>query len=129
MKKIPDRFYKHVNIETNHLVEVGCLGTLWAKDEAEIAFDLDGTLANLSEDWKSPPYPIGRVNEEVLDILEDWKEAGFKIVIFTARDIKDPVQAQLISKWMLDNDFNFEVTNVKSPKFMVMYDDRCIRIS
>jgi capsule biosynthesis phosphatase len=50
----------------------------------QLVFDLDGTL---TFDESSVPYPLKRPRLEMIERLKEYKDAGFKIIISTARNM------------------------------------------
>lgn len=92
----------------------------------EIAIDLDGTLAEY-HGWagiESIGVPIAKIADRVMDM----HNAGFKIVIFTAR-ANDPDAIPHIEQWLADHGFpRFDITNIKRKEFTEIWDDRAISV-
>ena len=85
-----------------------------------IAVDLDGTLAKYST-FKNK---IGEPIPKMMNKVKKWLDEGKEVVIFSAR-AKNAGERKKIKRWLFENDLpSLEVTNVKSPEFEVMYDDR-----
>ena len=78
-----------------------------------VAIDFDGTIT-VDED--------GTENPRVRDLVAGLVAEGVRVVVFTARD------AEEVREWLAAKDWPaLEVTNVKSPDFAVMLDDRAVR--
>ena len=89
-----------------------------------IAVDLDGTLAKYSTFKNKIGDPIPKMINRVFD----WLDKGKEVVIFSAR-AKTPAERKKIKLWLLKQGLPaLEVTNVKSPDFEVMYDDRVRKV-
>ena len=127
--EIPEEFISHFNLKSNPQFEVDFDGKVFAPNTSQIAFDLDGTLAEVDRTNFSYPFPIGPMNPKMKKVLDTWIKAGFEVVLFTARDLDDLTQKQLISEWLLSNGYSYiPFTNKKSYRFLIMYDDRAIGI-
>ena len=92
-------------------------------NDRTICVDFDGVIHKYSKG-----YWTGEIYDEPMEgareVLWKWRNKGYRVVIFTARD---PLQHQDIKDWLLEWDLpELEVTNVKIPAFMYL-DDRAIR--
>ena len=96
------------------------------KNGEVIAVDLDGTLAYYTS-YKGDTV-IGKPIGPMVRRVKNWLAKGNAVVIFTARaGSKDAIQA--IEDWCQKHlGQKLEVTNVKSPSFIEMWDDRCIQV-
>jgi hypothetical protein len=96
-----------------------------AKDK-EICIDLDGTIVNA----EGVQYPeIGPVIKENVNKIKLLKEKGYKITIFTARDVSKSYIKEKVEKYLNDNDVKFDkITNVKPSTGLVYIDDRALHI-
>lgn len=91
-----------------------------------IAVDLDGTLAHHSDsfDVKTIGKPIG----PMMDRVKQWLAEGHEVVIFTAR-IGHEGAFPHIKKWLREHELDhLRVTNVKSPDFHEIWDDKAISV-
>jgi hypothetical protein len=94
--------------------------------EPWIGVDLDGTLA-IYKDWVGPNY-IGEPIPAMLERVKSWIFLGKKVKIFTARCWKDG-QVKLIQEWLKKHGLpKLEVTNIKDPAMVELWDDRCIQV-
>ena len=101
-----------------------------------IVMDLDGTL---TIDEPGVPYPDMRPNEPVLRKLREYREAGFTIAIYTARNMKTHAKsvgkitaATLpgILEWLKRHEVPYDELYVGKPwpeKDGFYVDDRAIR--
>ena len=130
MLEVPREFINHLNFKSTLGLDGDLCGNVYAPEQSIIAFDLDGTLAEVTPEGRYHPYPIGPINPKIKRVLEKWVSAGFKVVVFTARPLSDVQQSQMISTWLLQNGLSYvPVTNIKSPDMLVIYDDRAIGVS
>jgi len=90
---------------------------------AEIAIDLDGTLI---EDR----FPfLGKPIEANVELVRKLHDAGYRIVIFTARLTTRPGDKAKIEKFLRDRDIPFDkITNIKPSTASVFIDDRSINV-
>jgi len=100
-----------------------------------IAVDFDGSLADNSvvnfNNYRSDL--LGKPIDLMVNRVKEWLAKGIKVVIFTARvhpshGKKEVVKAEkAIKKWCLDVfGCELEVTCMKDPIFMEIWDDRAI---
>ena len=101
-------------------------------EEAYAAFDLDATLAEyLKED--SGNTPIGHVVIPMYEKIKWYQAHGIKCKLLTAR-AGFASEVPKIEAWLQYNDQFFpglaklEISNVKSHKMLVLYDDRAVQI-
>lgn len=101
-----------------------------------IVIDLDGTL---TLDDGALPYSERRPNTPVIDKLRQYREKGFQVAIFTARNMKthnksvgriNAVTLPIILEWLNKHDIPYDEVYVGKPwaddsGFYV--DDRAIR--
>lgn len=81
-------------------------------DGKAVAIDFDGTLTSDAD---------GTENSRMRDLVETLDGEGVRIVVFSARDPDE------IKEWLEEHGWpELEVTNVKSPDFAVMLDDRAV---
>lgn len=86
-----------------------------------IAVDLDGTLSKTTTDGS-----IGDPIKAMVDRINDWHDAGREVVIFTARG---DTEWRKIDAWLKLNGLPaLNVTNIKSPEFSAIWDNRAIRV-
>lgn len=91
-----------------------------------IAVDLDGTLAAYGG-WQGHEY-VGPAIPEMLERVHAWLASGYQVVIFTAR-VYDPAAMPPIRRWLEMHGLeHLEVTNIKRPDFVEMWDDRAFRV-
>ena len=91
-----------------------------------IGVDLDGTLVE-SSSYKSWDY-VGPIIKRVVDRVLEKEKEGYVIKIFTARAY-DERCIPVIKKHLRDNGLpEWEVTNVKDPSMVEIWDDRAIRV-
>ena len=89
-----------------------------------IGVDLDGTLAHHTR-HKGLSF-IGKPIDRMARRVRRWHNAGKRVKIFTAR-AHDPKAASYIKKWLKDNGLpDLEITNVKDPGMIRMWDDRAV---
>jgi hypothetical protein len=94
-----------------------------------IGVDLDGTLA-IHPEWSIPngPEDIGEPIPEMVNRVKQWIADGKEVKIFTARACKEenilPVKAWC-KKYI---GVELDVTNVKTPNMMELWDDRAISV-
>lgn len=99
-----------------------------AKKGQVIAFDLDGTIAYYTG-FKGYEH-IGEPIKPMVDLLKNYLEAGYEVVIFTARvgnesEEENTKARGYIEDWCMDNIGEvLPVTATKSPKIIRFYDDR-----
>ncbi|WP_313073322.1 hypothetical protein [Melaminivora sp.] len=87
-----------------------------------IAVDLDGTLATRVTNG------IGAPISAMWDRVRRWRAQGFEVRIFTVR-AHTAVGAAAVKKWLSDNDLpQLEVTNVKAPGLIALWDDKAVRV-
>ena len=90
-----------------------------------VGFDLDGTLAETSEEFE---LEIGPPIEPMLARLEEYLDQGDTVKIFTAR-AADPKQIPLVREWLDKLGLGFlEITNEKDPGMVKLYDDRAVSV-
>lgn len=103
---------------------------------ATVVIDLDGTL---TIDDASLPYPDRLPNRAVLAKLQEYRDAGFQIAIYTARNMKTHAKSvgrinaltlPVIVEWLQRHNVPFDEIHVGKPwadtgGFYV--DDRAIR--
>lgn len=91
-----------------------------------IGIDLDGTLAR--SDNVLNPSMIGDPVPKMMNRLNQLKQDGYRIKIFTAR-ASDPEQILLVRKWLTENGLpELEITNVKDYGMILLFDDRAIQV-
>lgn len=87
----------------------------------KLVIDLDGTL---TIDDKNVPYEKKKVNQEVLEKLKIYKKMGFKITIFTSRNMKtyrgdiEKIKALTLPKiktWLAENHIVYDELIVGKP--------------
>jgi len=90
------------------------------------AVDLDGTLAEYGE-FKGESK-IGKPITKMKTRVMNWIKKGDTVIIFTAR-ARNEKNIGYVKDWLKENGFpDLEVTNVKYPKFDVIYDDKAIQV-
>ena len=93
-----------------------------------IAIDFDGTIAKYDgyKGWSD----VGEPMPEALQFLRTVAKIGYPLAIFSAR-ARDPKGKQAIEQWVkkhkLDDIIEL-VTHEKLPDFILIVDDRAIRI-
>jgi len=93
-----------------------------------IAIDFDGTIAKYDEfkGWND----VGEPMPEALQFLRTVARLGHPLAIFSAR-ARDPQGKRAIERWVkkykLDDIIKL-VTHEKLPEFLLIVDDRAIRI-
>lgn len=93
----------------------------------KIAVDLDGTLAEWSQE-KYDPAVIGKPIPAMMQRVKDWVANGDEVTIFTAR-LADPGSFPAIKKWLRENGLpDLPVTNKKRPEFEQYWDDRAVAV-
>lgn len=89
-----------------------------------IGVDLDGTLAR-DYGWKGAQH-IGSPIKRMADRIRRWHNAGKTVKIFTAR-AANPADIPPIKAWLKKHRLpDLEVTNVKDPGMMQLWDDRAV---
>lgn len=92
-----------------------------------IAVDLDKTLAfhHSNMGYQVIGKPIG----PMLKRVKNWLAQGDKVVIFTARAGYKGARPS-IRKWLRRHGLpELEITNVKSPQFDEIWDDRAVHVT
>ncbi|HXI72564.1 MAG TPA: hypothetical protein VNN22_19655 [Verrucomicrobiae bacterium] len=95
-----------------------------------IGVDLDGTLAiDTGNNRDGTGFgAIGSPIKPMLIRLKKWISEGKTVKIFTAR-ASSPKQVVMIRKWLLVRGLpDLEVTNVKDPQMVELWDDRCVQV-
>lgn len=101
-------------------------------EESYAAFDLDATLAEYLKEH-SGNTPIGQVVAPMYQKILWYLLQGIKCKLFTAR-AGFLSEVPKIEAWLQENDKQYpglaelEITNVKSHKMLVLYDDRAVQI-
>lgn len=96
-----------------------------------IGVDLDGTLAKRVP-WDSSE-PIGPPIPEMLQNVQIWLSEGYEVRIFTARAYppseRKSQRVRRVEDWLRENlGRSLEVTCVKDPQMLVLYDDRARQV-
>lgn len=92
-----------------------------------IAVDLDGTLA-VQDDAEFQPDKIGAVIEPMRNLVLRLTGEGKTVKIFTAR-AASPENIPSIKRWLAAAGLpELEVTNLKDPGMVALYDDRAIAV-
>lgn len=97
-----------------------------------VGFDLDGTLAKYDE-WRGIEH-IGEPIMEMVMRLKKYLDEGVEVKIFTARcaqptDRECQEAIRYIKAWCLKYiGVELEVTNVKDPLMIKLYDDRAVTV-
>lgn len=93
--------------------------------KAVIAVDLDGTLAEYFNTWGAP---IGKPVLKMLTRIYEWKAAGKRVVIFTAR-AEVPEQIPIVRAWLEPLGLgDMEITNRKTLDIIEFWDDRAVQV-
>ena len=96
--------------------------------EPWIGFDLDGTLAVRVSDDETAAGLIGEPIWPIVNLLFGHLEDGDMVKIFTAR-AADKEQIPHVKAWLEALDLgNLEVTNIKDPGMIKLYDDRAVSV-
>jgi hypothetical protein len=91
----------------------------------EIAVDFDKTLAH----HKDGQMELGRPIAPMLDRVKRWVGEGQRVCIFTARATDDKIKSD-IQDWLQEQGLpRLEVTNVKKPSFIRIYDDKGVAVA
>lgn len=95
--------------------------------EKTIAVDFDGVIHAYSNGWQT-----GEIYDEpvvgAMDAMNRLQKKGYKVVIFTARDLEDgKVSAWITRRWNQETPCP-EITNRK-PMAIAYIDDRAIRFT
>lgn len=92
-----------------------------------IAFDFDGVIHRYSKGWYDGTIYDSPVNG-IKEVIEQLKDNGYKIVIFTTRAIGIKSKGE-IRRWLQKYDIPFdEITNTK-PIAKIYVDDRAINFN
>ena len=95
-------------------------GSVW------IGVGLDGTLAEY-HGWVASGH-IGEPIPEMLYRIKTWIREGKTVKIFTAR-CSVPEQVAPVKNWLEKHGIGgLEITNVKDPGMMELWDDRCVQV-
>jgi len=96
-------------------------------EDGKIGVDLDGTLAKYNG-WKGHDH-IGEPVPKMMSRVKRWIKQGKNVVIFTARADSGKKGIDPVKKWVKDNGLpDLEVTNVKTPDIMKIWDDRAVGV-
>lgn len=93
-----------------------------------IGVDLDGTLAHYDK-WVGVHH-IGEPVPAMLARVRQWRDAGIRVKIFTAR-VSDgkPETRRYIEEWCLVHLGEvLEVTNIKDYAMLELWDDRAVSV-
>ena len=94
-----------------------------------IGIDLDGTLAEILPGRSYGPNDIGKPVPAMAERVRSWLSEGKTVKIFTARACWGPVAIAAIEEWTRTHfGQTLEVTNVKDPGMVELYDDRAWRV-
>jgi hypothetical protein len=88
-----------------------------------IAIDFDGVIHKYSRGWQGLYNAYDVPNDYAIQSIKLLKKRGFKLVVFSSRDI------ETIKKWLVKyNLYEYfdEITNTKIPA-KVYIDDKCYR--
>ena len=85
------------------------------------AVDLDGTLLEY-DGWHDQDH-YGKPFPGAIEWIEARLKEGHEVTIFTARENHAQVKEYLLSQGFPE----LNVTNIKSPKFSIIIDDRAVR--
>jgi hypothetical protein len=90
----------------------------------QIAVDFDGVLASISEDWNGTE-DIGAPMPGAEQFLIGLKQAGYNVIVFTARE---PIQ---VADWLKTHKLQKYVTKTTSvkPAALAYIDDRAINFN
>lgn len=92
-----------------------------------IAVDLDKTLAFHHSDMGH--RVIGKPVGPMIKRVRNWLNEGHRVVIFTARAGYKGARPS-IRKWLRQHGLpELEITNVKSPEFDEIYDDKAMPVT
>jgi hypothetical protein len=98
------------------------------KFEPWIGVDLDGTLAEHATGRFRKDY-IGKAVPKMVERVHHWLAEGKQVKIFTARVAHSPAVAKKIKLWLMENGLPpLEVTNIKDPGMVKLYDDRAVQV-
>lgn len=93
-----------------------------------IAIDFDDTLMSTSDIL--PGYRMGQPEGGAVLATQHLHNLGHTIIIFTARDVQDPRAKKAVADWLDHFQIPFSgITNIKSPHFTVMIDNRGLRFT
>jgi len=92
-----------------------------------IGFDLDGTLAYYVHGYASEDK-IGPPIAGMIEVMKDWISKGYTVKIMTARAaVKEQIPP--IKEWLKEHNLpDIEITNVKDPGMVILYDDRAVQV-
>ncbi len=91
-----------------------------------ICFDIDGVIANLTPNNN---YELASCNYEVVELINDLKLQGFKIVLYTARGSKTGIDwTELTKTQMKEWNVNYDELYFGKPAALYYVDDRLISI-
>lgn len=92
-----------------------------------IGFDLDGTVAFYEHGYASE-NKIGPPIATMIEELKYWLSNGYTVKIMTAR-AAETSQIPPIKVWLKENNLpDLEITNVKDPGMIMLYDDRAVQV-
>lgn len=92
-------------------------------DEQAIGFDFDNTIFKI---YGSDPY-VGEVDPKIAQLMRNAKNAGYKVIIFTARIVDRPQDIDFIIDICDQYDLPYdEITSEKKPEMVLFYDDKAI---
>ena len=87
-----------------------------------IAVDFDGTLA------KRATRGIGEPINTMWARVHRWRTQGYEVRIFTVR-AHTAAGVAAVKQWLRDNGLpQLEVTNVKAPGLIALWDDKAVRV-
>lgn len=102
------------------------LNKIQTKDEI-IAVDLDGTLAYFDH-FRGHDH-VGEPIPKMMERVKKWVDEKKHIVIFTARAFFGEEGISPVKLWLKENGLpDFEITNIKHPDMIEIWDDRAIRV-
>lgn len=94
-----------------------------------VGVDLDKTLAE-ELPGKFRPNKIGNPVPRMVKKVQEHLDKGDLVKIFTARLTRNPGMRRLIQHWLMEKAGlpPLEVTNIKDPGLIVLYDDRAKQV-
>lgn len=101
----------------------------WERMPESIGVDLDGTLADFTEDWQGIDH-IGEPLWPMVERVIQWLNEGKTVKIFTAR-ADTPEAIPYIRVWLRDKaglPYDMEITNVKGSNMTQIWDDRAVQM-
>lgn len=91
-----------------------------------LAVDFDDTLHDLRHVQED--HRMGIPEPGAVEALNNLVSEGHTIIIFTARNVQNPNAKKAVADWLDYFKIPFtDITNIKSPRFDVIIDDRALR--